>query len=127
MRNLTEQQQKFLDVLYEEARGDVRLAMKLAGYSSTTPSKIVTNSLAEEITDLTQRFIAQSSTKAVYSMFEVMQDPTKLGNKDKMLAAKDILDRAGFSKVEKMEIRAKEPVFILPAKRHEEDENDDEE
>jgi hypothetical protein len=127
MRNLTEQQQKFLDVLYEEAKGDVRLAMKLAGYSSTTPSKIVTNSLSEEITELTQRFIAQSSTKAVYSMFEVMQDPTKLGNKDKMLAAKDILDRAGFGKVDKVELKAKEPVFILPAKRHEEDEVDDEE
>ena len=127
MRNLTEQQQKFLDVLYEEARGDVRAAMKIAGYSNTTPSKSVTSALAEEITDLTQRFIAQSSTKAVYSMFEVMQDPTKLGNKDKMLAAKDILDRAGFNKVEKVELKAKEPVFIIPAKRHEEDETDDEE
>lgn len=127
MRNLTEQQQKFLDVLYEEAKGDVRLAMKLAGYSPTTPSKAVTNPLAEEITELTQRFIAQSSTKAVYSMFEVMQDPTKLGNKDKMLAAKDILDRAGFVKVDKVEVRSKEPVFILPAKRTEEDDSDTEE
>lgn len=117
MRNLTEQQQMFLDVLYEEAKGDVRVAMKLAGYSPNTPSKAVTVPLVEEIADLTMKFIAQSSTKAVYSMYEVMQDPTKLGNKDKMMAAKDILDRAGFNKTEKVEVKAKEPVFILPAKK----------
>jgi hypothetical protein len=121
MRTLTEQQQAFLDVLYEEAKGDVRVAMKLAGYSPTTPSKAVTVPLAEEIADLTMKFIAQSSTKAVYSMYEVMQDPTKLGNKDKMIAAKDILDRAGFNKTEKVEVKAKEPVFILPAKKEDDE------
>jgi hypothetical protein len=34
-----------------------------------------------------------------------------------MLAAKDIMDRAGFVKTEKVEVTAKEAVFILPAKR----------
>lgn len=116
MKKITEQQQKFLDVLYEEAKGDVRAAMKLAGYSPNTASRSVTTALAEEIADLTMKFIAQSSTKAVYSMYEVMQDPTKLGNKDKMLAAKDILDRAGFNRTEKVEVKSKEPLFILPAK-----------
>jgi hypothetical protein len=32
-RNLTEKQQKFLDVLFEEAKGDPVQAKKLAGYA----------------------------------------------------------------------------------------------
>lgn len=114
--NLTEKQQKFLDVLYEEAQGDIRTAMRMAGYSDSTVPRDVTGPLAEEIGALTLRFIAQSSTKAAYSMYEVMANPVALGNKEKMAAAKDILDRAGFVKTEKIEVKAEEPLFILPAK-----------
>ena len=35
-KNLTEKQQKFMAVLFEEANGDVVAAKKLAGYSDTT-------------------------------------------------------------------------------------------
>ena len=115
-KNLTDQQQKFLEVLYEEAQGDIRTAMRIAGYSDNTTRASVTNALAEEIASATQKFIAESATKAVYSMYEVMTDPVKLGNKEKMAASKDLLDRAGFAKTEKVEVKAEEPVFILPAK-----------
>jgi hypothetical protein len=43
-----------------------------------------------------------------------------LGAKEKMAAAKDLMDRAGFTKTEKIEVSTKEPVFILPAKKIEE-------
>ena len=36
-----------------------------------------------------------------------------------MLAAKDILDRAGFTKTDKVEVKTSEPLFILPAKEDE--------
>ena len=49
-------------------------------------------------------------------MYSVMADPTDLGVKEKMLAAKDLLDRAGFTKTEKVEVKTSEPVFILPSK-----------
>ena len=49
-------------------------------------------------------------------MFSVMSDPTDLGVKEKMLAAKDILDRAGFTKTDRVEVKTSEPLFILPAK-----------
>lgn len=114
--NLTEKQQKFLDVLYEEAQGDIRVAMKLAGYSESTAKRDVVEPLTEQIADLTLKFIAQSSTKAAYSMYEIMANPVALGNKEKMAAAKDLLDRAGFGKTEKIEVKAEEPLFILPAK-----------
>lgn len=121
-RTLTEKQQKFLDVLFEEAQGDPVKAKKLAGYSDNVSSTEVVRTLTDEIADLTKRFIAQSSTKAAYTMFSVMNDPTDLGVKEKMMAAKDILDRAGFVKTEKVEVKAQEPLFILPAKEDHSDE-----
>ena len=118
-KTLTEKQQKFLDVLFDEAKGDPAAAKRLAGYSDKVSTGQVVNSLVDEIADLTKRFISQSSTKAAYTMFSVMADPTDLGVKEKMAAAKDILDRAGFVKTEKVEVKATEPLFILPAKADE--------
>jgi len=116
VKQLTDKQQKFLEVLFEEAQGDPVVAKKLAGYADGVASTQIVNSLSDEIADLTKKFIAQSSTKAAYTMFSVMTEPTDLGVKEKMLAAKDILDRAGFVKTDKVEVKANEPLFILPAK-----------
>ena len=120
-RNLTEKQQKFLDVLFEEAGGNLVTARKLAGYADGVSTKAIAESLAEEIADLTKRFISSSATKAAYSMFEVMNSPTDLGNKEKMAAAKDVLDRSGFIKTEKVEVSAANPLFILPQKADEDE------
>ena len=120
-RELTEKQQLFLDVLFEEAEGDPLKAKKLAGYSDNVPTSSVTASLVDEIAELTRKFIAQSSTKAAYTMFKVMGDTDMLGAKERMAAAKDLMDRAGFVKTEKVEVSSSEPVFILPAKKREED------
>jgi hypothetical protein len=49
-------------------------------------------------------------------MAEVMGNPTDLGNKEKIVAAKDLLDRAGFVKTDKVEVKAANPLFILPEK-----------
>ena len=120
-RNLTEKQQKFLDVLFEEAGGNLVTAKKLAGYADAVTSRQVAEPLAEEIAALTKKFIASSATKAAYSMFEVMNNPTDLGNKEKMAAAKDVLDRGGFVKTEKVEVSAASPLFILPQKSDEDE------
>ena len=120
-RNLTEKQQKFLDVLFEEAGGNLSTARKLAGYADGVSSKAIAESLSEEIAELTKRFISSSAVKAAYSMFEVMNNPTDLGNKEKMTAAKDVLDRSGFIKTEKVEVSAANPLFILPQKADEDE------
>tara|TARA_R110000782_G_scaffold73701_2_gene147509 strand:- start:1398 stop:1772 length:375 start_codon:yes stop_codon:yes gene_type:complete len=121
-RVLTENQQKFLDVLFDEAEGDPTVAKAMAGYSPNVATSKITDSLSDEIFELTKKFIAQSSTKAAYTMFNVMGQKDMLGAKEKMMAAKDLMDRAGFAKTEKVEVTAKESVFILPAKRSQEDE-----
>jgi len=120
-RNLTEKQQKFLDVLFEEAGGNLVTAKKLAGYADAVTSRQVAEPLADEIAALTKKFIASSATKAAYSMFEVINNPTDLGNKEKMAAAKDVLDRSGFIKTEKVEVSAANPLFILPQKSDEDE------
>ena len=122
-RELTEKQQLFLDVLFEEAEGDPLKAKKLAGYSDNVPTSSVTTSLVGEIAELTRKFIAQSSTKAAYTMFKVMGATDMLGAKERMAAAKDLMDRAGFVKTEKVEVSTSEPLFILPAKRSSSDED----
>ena len=101
-KNLTEKQQKFLDVLFEEAQGNPVKAIKLAGYAEGTSSTTVMNSLIDEVAELTKKFIATRGPQAAWSMMEILQNPTDLGNKEKMAAAKDFLDRAGFAKTEKV-------------------------
>ena len=119
--HLTEKQQKFLDVLFEEARGNPATARKLAGYADTVATSSITNVLQDEIADITKKFISSTATKAAYSMYEVMSSPTDLGNKEKMTAAKDILDRSGFTKTDKVEVTSSSPLFILPPKKDEDE------
>jgi hypothetical protein len=45
-----------------------------------------------------------------------MNDPTELGIKEKMVAAKDVLDRAGIIKTDKVDIQTSSSVFYLPPK-----------
>jgi hypothetical protein len=115
-KNLTERQQLFLDVLFEEAQGDFVKAKKLAGYSDNYATSSIVQGLEDEIAELTKKFIARIGTKAAYSLFEVMSDPTALGNKEKMAAAKDLLDRGGFKAKDEVKIESASPLFILPAK-----------
>ena len=118
-RNLTEKQQKFLDVLFEEAQGNPVKALKIAGYANGISSTSILNSLQNEVAELTKKFLATRGPQAAWSMMEILNNPTDLGNKEKMAAAKDLLDRAGFVKTEKVEVKAESPLFILPPKADE--------
>ena len=115
-RTLTERQQKFLDVLFDEAGGDVVLAKKLAGYSESTATSHVVDALRDEIADRTRSFFARTAPKAAVSMANAIVDPTELGIKEKMVAAKDLLDRAGLGKVEKVDVTSGGGIFYLPSK-----------
>ena len=115
-KNLTEKQQKFLDVLFEEAKGNPTKAKRLAGYCDTLATATIVNALQEEIADRTKKFISSTAIKAAYSMQHVLENPTDLGNKERMLAAKDVLDRSGFKATDKVEVSTSNPLFILPPK-----------
>jgi len=119
-RQLTEKQQKFLDVLFSQAGGDMSKAIKLAGYAEhTTPSQIV-KALKEEILEATQEFMASNAPKAAMAIASGIDDPVQLGLRDKMVAAKEMLDRTGLVKTEKMQVEATGGVMLMPPKNAEE-------
>ena len=120
-RKLTEQQQKFLDALFDQAAGSVAQAKKLAGYSDTTSTTHIVNSLKEEILEATQMYMSRNAPRAAVAMVGALMDPTELGIRDKMQAAKELLDRTGLVKTEKMQVEAKGGVMLMPPKQVEED------
>lgn len=120
-RQLTEKQQKFLDVLFEEARGNVVQAKKLAGYSETQHTASIVSALKDEILERTNMYLAQNGPRAAMAMVGALHDPTELGIKEKMQAAKEVMDRIGIIKSEKVQIESTGGVMLLPPKRTEDD------
>ena len=116
-KELTEQQKKFIEVLFAEAAGDPVKARKLAGYSEGYSTKAIMNTVREEVIEATQLFIAMNAPRAAMAVVSGVIDPTELGMKDKLNAAKDLLDRAGLVKTEKVQLEANTGgIMFLPAK-----------
>ena len=123
MSKLTDQQEAFLNALFGEASGNFRKAMDMAGYSKHEyPARLI-RSLKEEIMDRAEHMLAANAPKAVLSMTGVLDDPSALGNREKLAAAKEILDRTGLVKTEKIEHKGvASAVVLLPPLDKEEDE-----
>lgn len=118
---LTEKQEAFLEALLGEARGDIRRAMDLAGYSENTKVKEVVGPLKDEITERAAMMLAMNAPKAAFGMVNVLDDPTALGARNQINAAKEILDRTGLVKKEQVEVKATGGgMFILPPKNNDE-------
>ena len=118
-RNLTERQQKFIDALFTEANGSIKDAKVIAGYSPTTNNTEIIKSLKEEILEATQVYMAGNAPKAAVAMVEGIDSPTELGTRDKLSAAKELLDRTGLVKTEKMQVESTGGVMLLPPKQGE--------
>lgn len=117
---LTQKQKAFLSFLGNEAGGDVKLAMKMAGYSPTTRPDDVLKNITEEIVEVANKLITSNSVKAVTKLVGVLDNPSNPGTKDIIAAAKEVLDRAGLFKKDPnagggQNIKA-DVVFILPPK-----------
>ena len=120
-RQLTEMQQRFLDVLFEEAGGNVVAAKKLAGYSESSSTTDITRGLKEEILEATQMYLARNAPQAAVAIAGSLSDPTQLGIRDKLSAAKELLDRTGLIKTEKVQVEASGGVILMPPKNIEGD------
>jgi len=117
-KELSEKQKQFLSVLFGKANGDPKIAAELAGYSPTSYPKVV-QGLKDEIIERAENVLAAHSPKAALSMANAIDDDGSLpGASIRMEAAKQILDRVGIVKSEKVDINAKvaHGIFILPAK-----------
>ena len=123
-RELTDNQRTFLEVLFEEGiDGDFAKAKVAAGYSPNYATSSLVKSLEEEILKATRTYLTRTAPRAALAIGNIIDNPTTLGVKEKMAAAKDILDRVGVVKVERMEITGTN-VFILPSKKTEEEDDD---
>tara|TARA_R110000822_G_scaffold216354_2_gene351042 strand:- start:2094 stop:2462 length:369 start_codon:yes stop_codon:yes gene_type:complete len=120
-KELSEQHKRFLEVLFTDAGGNISSAMRMAGFSEGYSRRTLTNHLKEEIIEATQLYIAMAAPKAAVAMINAIDDPTELGLKEKMSAAKDLLDRAGLVKTEKVQVESTGGIMVLPAKEREED------
>jgi len=120
-KELTEKQQKFLDVLFDEANGDVTQAKLLAGYAPTSSTSDIVRGIKEEVLEATQMFMARNAPRAAVAMVSGLNDPTELGMREKMTAAKELLDRTGLVKTEKMQVESTGGVMLMPVKNVQED------
>jgi hypothetical protein len=115
-QQLNEQQKKFIEALLGDANGSPTKAKKLAGYSENYPTKELMSALKEHIIEATQLYIAMHAPKAAMAVVGGIDDPTELGIKEKLAAAKDLLDRSGVVKTEKLEVQSSGGIMILPPK-----------
>ena len=105
-RELTMKQKVFLDVLFEQAGGDMVQAKKIAGYADSSSTSEIIKGLKEEILEATQMYMARNAPKAAMAMTGALYDPTELGIRDKMSAAKELLDRVGRSEEHTSELQS---------------------
>ena len=117
-RNLTDMQEKFLDVLYGEAQGNPREAARLAGYSENSYPKVIRN-LKKEIIELAETHLSTHSAKAATRLITLLdEDGTTPQASIRLAAANSVLDRVGLTKKDQLDINMKalHGIFILPAK-----------
>ncbi len=115
---LTELQKAFISAILGEAKGDFKLAKKLAGYSDSTPVQDIVKSLKSELREAAMDALTMASIKASFRLEDVLNDPNQPGTSNILKAADSILDRVG-AKTSDDVIKAPEgAVLILPEKKY---------
>lgn len=116
-KKYTDKQLAFLDALMGEAGGNIRTAMDIAGYSKTTKSGEVVKNLREEVIERASLMLAMNAPKAAFGIVGVLDDPSAMGARNSISAAREILDRTGLVKKEQVEVTSQGGgMFILPPK-----------
>ena len=116
-KRLTDKQEAFLDALMSEARGNIRAAMDIAGYSKSTKTSEVVGPLKDDIVERASMMLALNAPKAAFGIVDVLDDPSALGARNAISAAREVLDRSGIVKKEKVEVETSGGgMFILPPK-----------
>ena len=118
----TAKQQLFLDALLsEEVMGDLRTAMRVAGYSDNTKIAHTAKELRKEIKEATETLLAMYAPKAAYALTSILDNPDTFNARHIISASKEILDRTGLgakSQID-LEVNAPSTIFILPPKQTE--------
>lgn len=117
-RKFTDKQEAFLNALMGDARGNIRAAMRQAGYSDNVRTAEVVSSLKDEIIERASMMLAMNAPKAAFGIVDVLDDPSALGARNAISAAREVLDRTGLVKKEQVQVEAKGGgLFVLPPKQ----------
>ena len=120
LTTLTSKQTLFLDALVsEDAMGDLRTAMQLAGYSDNTKVAYMARELRKEIREAAETLLAMYAPKAAYALTLILDNPDTFNARHIISASKEILDRTGLGVKSQMEVavNSHNPIFILPPKQ----------
>ena len=120
LTTLTAKQTLFLDTLVsEDAMGDLRTAMRLAGYSDNTKVAYMAKELRKEIREATETLLAMYAPKAAYALTSILDNPDTFNARHIISASKEILDRTGLGVKTQMDVavNSHNPIFILPPKQ----------
>lgn len=116
-RQLTDQQQQFLSLLFENG-GNVTAAALDAGYSRGSVGWLK-DTLAEEIVDRTKSLLATNALKAATRLVNTIDNPLpERGDELRFRAAESLLNRVGLAKQETINhnVQAVHGVVLLPPK-----------
>jgi hypothetical protein len=120
LTTLTAKQTLFLDALVsEDAMGDLRTAMRLAGYSDNTKVAYMAKELRKEIREAAETLLAMYAPKAAYALTSILDNPDTFNARHIISASKEILDRTGLGVKTQMDVavNSHNPIFILPPKQ----------
>lgn len=121
-RQLTDQQQQFLSLLFENG-GNVTAAALDAGYSRGSVGWLK-DTLAEEIVDRTKSLLATNALKAATRLVNTIDNPLpERGDELRFRAAESLLNRVGLAKQETINhnVQAVHGVVLLPPKDSDDD------
>ena len=116
-RELTPQQRKFLDILFENG-GNVTAAAVDAGYSRGSAGWLRKN-LAKEIVERTRDVLSVNAMKAATRLISTIDNPMpERGDDLRLKAAESLLNRVGVKAPEEVNhnVTAIHGVVLLPAK-----------
>lgn len=117
VRELTPLQKAFLEALFSpQCEGDYNKARKVAGYSENTSIAEIVKGIKGEIEEATRDYFIANAPRAATKMVGVLINPSALGNQSTLAAAKEVLDRVGIVKPEKVTVDHTGGVLLLPAK-----------
>lgn len=111
---LTHKDNKFLEVLFDECKGNIKDAMKISGIAGSQTA--ITKRLGKQIKELTSEYLIANTARAAIGVVSVIDHPNVPGNKDILSAAGMILDRGGVVKKEEVVVQEQNFMFILPSK-----------
>jgi len=115
-KKYTDKELLFLGYLSAEAKGDIDEAMKLAGYAPGSKSHVL-KTLKMEIIEVASNILASNTIKAAKKVAELLDNPTNPGATTIIKSAQQILDRAGITAQDGLNMKIPQGgIIILPAK-----------